>query len=144
MSHAVEIAIDLPASKAQAERFCRDPQQFFVRNLKRKTVEISEKKMSPNERVAFGQAKQAEVKKFLVAKAMEKLPEHLKPNREQALRMRWILTYKLSDSGEQKPKARAVILGYQDPEYSSRPTFAPGSCCYSTRRGRTWLVSRAT
>ena len=38
--------------------------------------------------------------------------------------MRWILTYKLSESGEQKPKARAVILGYQDPEYSSRPTFA--------------------
>ena len=63
MSHALEIHIDLPVSKAQADRFCRDPQQFFVRNLKRKTVEVFEKKMSPEERAAFGQAKQAEVKK---------------------------------------------------------------------------------
>ena len=95
--------------------------------------------MTAAEREEFGKAKQAEVKKFLIAKALEKLPSHLRPNREQALRMRWILTYKMSDSGDRKAKARAVILGYQDPEYSSRPTFAPTM----TRSSRQLLLQYA-
>ena len=39
--------------------------------------------------------------------------------------MRWILTWKTDHSGVTSPKARAVILGYQDPLYEHRVTYAP-------------------
>ncbi|CAE7364660.1 unnamed protein product, partial [Symbiodinium pilosum] len=79
-----------------------------------------------------------EVKNFIVAKAFQALPSHLKPNRSQILKMRWLLTWKLDDkagdteplkrdaSGNPlKPKARAIVLGYMDPEYEYRPTSSP-------------------
>ena len=47
------------------------------------------------------------------------------PNREQAVGMRWILTWKVKEDGSVKPKARAVLLGYQDPGYEHRATTAP-------------------
>ena len=123
--HAVEISLTLPNSKKKFEQFIRDPSQFFIKSLKRKTVEVSEKRMTPQERENFQGAKSVEVQKFIAAKAMEALPPELKPDRSQALRMRWILTYKQQDDGGLKPKARAVLLGFQDPEYANRPTFAP-------------------
>ena len=54
--------------------------------------------------------------------------------------MRWILTYKEGDQGEQKAKARAVILGFQDPGYATRPTFAPTM----TRSSRQMLLQYAS
>ncbi|CAE7773878.1 RE2 [Symbiodinium pilosum] len=109
--------------KKKFEQFIRDPSQFFIKSLKRKTVEVSERRMTPQERENFRGAKSVEVHKFIAAKAMEALPPELKPDRSQALRTRWILTYKQHDG--LKPKARAVLLGFQDPEYANRPTFAP-------------------
>ena len=40
--------------------------------------------------------------------------------------MRWLLTWKLDEEiNEKKAKARAIILGCQDPRYLPRPTAAP-------------------
>ena len=39
--------------------------------------------------------------------------------------MRWILTWKVKDDGSAKPKARAVLLGYQDPSYEHRAMTSP-------------------
>ena len=39
--------------------------------------------------------------------------------------MRWVLTWKVRDDGTTKAKARAVLLGYQDPSYEHRATTAP-------------------
>ena len=47
----------------------------------------------------------------------------LKP--ERLLRMRWVLTWKYTESGDRKAKALLVILGYQHPELTSVPTAAP-------------------
>ena len=135
-SFAVEVKFDLPATKKQLEKFLRDPEQYFVRNLKRKSVEVSEKRMSPEEKKKFVEAKLAEVKKFLSARALEALPPEQRPDPHQALRMRWILTYKEDDQGGKKPKARAVLLGYMDPDYANRPTFAPTM----TRNSRQMLL----
>ena len=62
----------------------------------------------------------------------------MQPNKSQILKMRWILTWKLDDNpGDQeplkrdsggnplKPKARAVVLGYMDPQYEFRPSASP-------------------
>ena len=77
---AVEVSFELPNSAKAWEKFIRDPEQFFVRNLKRKTVEVSERRMSPEERASFDQAKQVEVRKYLAAKALEALPPDARPD----------------------------------------------------------------
>ena len=69
-------------------------------------------------------AKAAEVRNFISAQAFEALPAHLKPSREQAIGMRWLLTWKVQEDGSVKPKARAILLGYQDPSYEHRSTTA--------------------
>ena len=82
--------------------------------------------MSAEEHEQFSGAKQAEVDKFVAAEALQALPPHLRPNRSQALRMRWVSTWKKKEDGTLKPKARAVVvLGFLDPDYANRPTFAP-------------------
>ena len=39
--------------------------------------------------------------------------------------MRWVLTWKYTEGGDWKAKARLVILGYQHPELTSVPTAVP-------------------
>ena len=68
-----------------------------------------------------------ELSQVLAAKAVRRLSQeeelNLKP--ERSLRMRWVLTWKYTESGDKKAKARLVILVYQHPELSSEPTAAP-------------------
>ena len=87
----------------------------------------------------FGEAKAVEVRNFIAAKAFEILPEHLKPNYQQAIGMRWILTWKQKEDGSRKAKARAVLLGYQDPAYEHRATTAP----VMSRQSRQMLLQQA-
>ena len=102
-----------------------DLHSYFVGAFKRKAIEVSEKRLSPEDREKFQGAKSIEVKNFIAAKAFEALPEGVRPNRDQAVGMRWILTWKVKEDGSLKPKAGAVLLGYQDPGYEHRPTTAP-------------------
>ena len=138
---AIELAIDLPkANTKKGKEWMRDLGCFFSRQLRRSNVEVSEKHLSPEQIEGFRKAKHKEVRNFVVAEAFKRLPEHLKPSRDQVLKMRWILTWKLDDSHDPKdgeplkrdssnnplkPKARAVVLGYMDPAYEFRPTSSP-------------------
>ena len=122
---AVEVEIALPETKAAWSKATQNLQSYFVGALKRKAVEVSERRLTPEQKEKFRGAKSVEVRNFIAARAFEALPEHIKPSPEQAISMRWILTWKVQDSGELKPKARAVLLGYQDPQYEHRSTTAP-------------------
>ena len=122
---AVEVSIPLPESHRGMELASRDLHSYFVGAFKRKAVEVSERRLSAEDREKFQGAKSVEVKNFIAAKAFEALPEGMRPNREQAVGMRWILTWKMREDGSLKPKARAVLLGYQDPGYEHRATTAP-------------------
>ena len=62
--------------------------------MKKRAVEVSEKRLTAADLEKFHKAKMIEVKNFIAAEAFEALPEHLKPSREQAVGMRWILTWK--------------------------------------------------
>ncbi|CAE7525545.1 RE1 [Symbiodinium sp. CCMP2592] len=136
---AVEVAVEVPESRRGLEGMSRDMQSFFVGALKRKAVEVSERRLSPEDRARFQDAKGVEVKNFIAAKAFEALPSHLKPHQDQVIGMRWILTWKVKDDGSVKPKARAVLLGYQDPGYEHRATTAP----VMTRQTRQLLLQLA-
>ena len=103
----------------------QDLQCYMVGALKRRAVEVRERTLSEPERKQFTEAKAAEVRNFIAARAFECLPEHLKPSKDKAIGMRWILTWKYREDGSKKAKARAVLLGYQDPAYEHRSTTAP-------------------
>ncbi|CAE6916941.1 RE1 [Symbiodinium sp. CCMP2592] len=135
---AMEFSVGLPKLKSkQGKEWSRDLGCFFVKQLRRQAVEISERHLSEKEREGFRGAKQKEVKNFIAAKAFQAMPEGMKPSRSQILKMRWILTWKLDENPEGeplkkdsqgnalKPKARAVVLGYMDPLYEHRPTSSP-------------------
>ena len=68
-----------------------------------------------------------ELSQVLAANAVRRLSQeeelNLKP--ERLLRMRWVLTWKYTEGGDRKAKAKLVILGYQHPELTSVPTAAP-------------------
>ena len=62
---AVEIEIPMPDSQRGRDRAWRDLGTYFVGSLKRRAVELSERKMTADEREAFRGAKAVEVKNFV-------------------------------------------------------------------------------
>ena len=124
-SAAVTLEIGLPTSRHGWMNMSKDPKAYIANMLKRKTAEVSEKYMTEEERTKFDKAKDVEMTKFLQADALEALPSHLQPSRSEAMSMRWLLTWKVNGEGETVAKARIVILGYQDPNYENRVTYAP-------------------
>ena len=136
---SVEIDVELPRSSREWDRALGDFGYYVVGALKRRAVEVRERHLSEEERLQFVAAKAAEVKNFIASEAFESLPSHLKPSREQAIGMRWILTWKYREDGSKKAKARAVLLGYQDPSYEHRSTTAP----VMSRQSRQMLLQQA-
>ena len=68
---AVEVAIDLPESAQGCSKASHDLKNYFVGALKRKAVEVSERRLSPADKERFRGAKAIEVRNFLAAKAFE-------------------------------------------------------------------------
>ena len=122
---AVAIEIPMPNSRHGWKLASRDLETYLASALKKKSIEVHERRMDSETKARFRLAKLTEVKKFLSSKALEAIPLDKQPPKEAAMRMRWILTWKTDHAGETSPKARAVILGYQDPLYEERVTYAP-------------------
>ena len=74
------------------------------------------------EKKQFDAAKQIEVKNFVAAECF-KAWQGKGLRDDEIIGMRWLLTWKFDEkyaaTGGRKAKARATILGYQDPQYSS-------------------------
>ena len=122
---AVAVEVDMPGSEKQWDKALHNLSGYFVGALRRQAAEVSERRLTEAERLQFREAKMTEVRNFVAAQAFEALPSHLKPSADQAISMRWILTWKVKEDGSRKAKARAVLLGYQDPQYEHRGTTAP-------------------
>ena len=136
---AVEVALDMPTTAKGWDQACRDLPTYFLNNIKKRAIEVSEKRLTDEERELFKGAKAVEITNFVAAKAFETLPEELQPSKSQAVGMRWILTWKQKEDGSVKPKARAVLLGYQDPAYDHRSTTSP----VMTRQTRQYVLQLA-
>ena len=122
---AITIEIDMPQTRGASERAIKDLSAFLVSAMKKRAIEVSEKRMTEEDRQAFTKAKAIEVSNFIAARAFEALPAGYRGRKEDAVRMRWILTWKALPGGGKKAKARAVLLGYQDPGYEGRATTSP-------------------
>lgn len=123
---SIEVAVDMPNTRTQSERALQDLTAYVANHLKKRSaIEVSERHLTAEELQQFRTAKSVEVNNFISARAFEAIPDHLKPSLNQAIKMRWILTWKYRDDGGKKAKARAVLLGYQDPCYEERATHSP-------------------
>ena len=111
---------------------------FLVSAAKRQRSEVKISQLSPKERQMFEEAKMKEIESWLSTETVSKILRHQVP-KEQILRCRWILTWKEIDDtskGSQqmvdgskpntrKPKARLVVLGFEDPLVDQIPRDSP-------------------
>ena len=113
----------------ESERYlCRDSSVWLSKRLSDgKSSEVTYHRLLPGQQLQFDEAMTKELSQVLAANAVRRLSQeeelNLKP--ERLLRMRWVLTWKYTEGGDRKAKARLVILGYQHPELTSVPTAAP-------------------
>ena len=123
---AYELEVPMPERNRGWKTFSRNPEAYVASALKKRQVEVSERKLSPEEAKKFTQAKATEVRNFVSSQCFAKMAEK-HPAANEILGMRWLLTWKYDPKYEdgKKAKARAVILGYQDLSYASRPTSSP-------------------
>ncbi|CAE7275475.1 unnamed protein product [Symbiodinium sp. CCMP2456] len=111
----VQVEVEMPQTGKGWQQALQNFEGYMVGAMKRRAIEVREKHLSDEEPLQFEGAKAIEVKNFVAARAFEALPESLRPSKEQAINMRWILTWKQREDGTMKAKARAVLLGRDYP-----------------------------
>ena len=87
-----------------------------------KWSEVTYHRLLRGQQVQFDEANDKKsCHKFWAANAVRRLSheEELNLKPERLLRMRWVLSWKFTEGGDKKAKARLVILGYQHPELTS-------------------------
>ena len=94
---------------------------FLVSAAKRQRSEVKLHQLTQADRELFRIAKDKEIQSWLSTETVCRVLRHQIPQ-ENIMRCRWILTWKPVDSEESKernpklvPKARLVVLGYEDP-----------------------------
>jgi len=102
---------------------------FLVSAAKKQRSEVKMSQLNEAERQMFHQAKMKEIDSWLATETVAKVLRHQIPE-ENILRCRWILTWKPVDSPGPKdskhvPKARLVVLGYEDPLVHEIPRDSP-------------------
>ena len=108
---------------------------FIVSAAKKQRAEVRLAELNAEDRRLFETAKAKEIDSWISTETVAKILRHKVPQ-ENIMRCRWILTWKPIDEGEQeksaskthpkhKPKARLVVLGFQDPEVDSIPRDSP-------------------
>ena len=102
---------------------------FLVSAAKRQRSEVKMTQLTHEERQMFKEAKNKEIDSWIATETVAKVLRHQIPA-ENIMRCRWILTWKPVDqpkAGEQKhtPKARLVVLGYEDPLVHEIPRDSP-------------------
>jgi hypothetical protein len=98
-----------------------------VTSLRKKRVEVNEKRLRAEEREMMNAAKGQEIREFLEEAVVTRLQngEYIDP--AEVMKMRWVLTWKKDEQnpGKQKAKARLVVLGFQDPYLGKENTNSP-------------------
>jgi hypothetical protein len=95
----------------------------------KQNAEVRFDKLTEEEQVKFTEAKHKEIDSFLKNEAIRICSMH-GVERERVMQMRWILTWKRETDKDgqvvgQKPKARLIMKGYQDPDLTQLDRDAP-------------------
>ena len=133
--------VEVPRSVSSNLRDNESPDGVLLASTEKKQrTEVKLSMLNAEEKKAFEEAKQTEIKNWLATGTVSKiLRSKLAP--EQILRCRWLLVWKdrgedskkpestIEKSGSKlqthKPKARLVVLGYLDPNLTEVPRDSP-------------------
>ena len=93
---------------------------------RKKRVEVKLRDLTSEEQTQFVQAKDKEIKAWLDHRTVRRVSGGTLDD-SQLMRCRWVLTWKAPEKpgGARRPKARLVVLGFEDPDLSSMPNDAP-------------------
>ena len=105
----IEIAFPILEDERHLRKYLKNPEAFVVTSLRKKRVEISEKKLSPEEKELIRLAKGKEIKEFLKEHVCEKLRESELVDPKDIMKMRFVLTWKKNEDGTKKGKARLAL-----------------------------------
>ena len=111
-----------------AKSFCRDSSVWLLKRLSNgKSTDVTYHRLLLGQQLQFDEAMTKELSQVLAADAVRRLSqeEELNLQLERLLRIRWVLTWKYTEGGDRKAKARLVILGHRHPELTNVPTAAP-------------------
>eukprot|EP00435_Cladocopium_sp_Y103_P019613 s385_g4.t1 len=111
---------------------------FRASNAKRQKTEVKERTLTPQDKALFNAAKTKEIVSWLSTETVRKIARSQIPE-DQILRSRWVLTWKPLDKPMEqtdptagdtqqvthKPKARLVILGFEDPQLETLARDSP-------------------
>ena len=125
-------SVDISVQDIERWRNEEDPAEmaFLVSAAKKQRSEVRMSQLTEKEREMFRKAKDKEVESWLSTDTVAKILRHQIP-RENIMRCRWILTWKPVDPSEatapnqHTPKARLVVLGYEDPLVHEIPRDSP-------------------
>ncbi len=130
-----QFEVEIAAQDIERWRSEEQPQQmaFLVPAAKRQRSEAKMHQLSSEEKKMFQQAKDKEIQSWLSTETVCKILRNQVPP-ENIMRCRWILTCKPTDdeqnhqgktSPQHVPKARLVVLGYEDPLVHEIPRDPP-------------------
>lgn len=128
-----EFEIMLSEGDIQNWRQEEDPHEcaFIVSAAKKQRSEVRLTSLSADDKRLFEKAKNQEIDSWISTGTIAKILRHQIPA-ENIMRCRWILTWKSLDPEEskkwgsnRKPKARLVVLGYEDPQIENIPRDSP-------------------
>ena len=116
-----EILLTTDDLKQCAQKNYKQQEVFLASTAKKQRAEVKMHQLTPQEKELFKKAKIKEIESCLATDTVRKITRSAIPE-DQLLRTRWVLTWKSIDAIEQqelgmtkKPKARLVILGFEDP-----------------------------
>ena len=129
------LEVDIASQDIDRWRCEEEPHQmaFLVSAAKRQRSEVKMHQLNPEEKRLFQQAKDKEIQSWLTTETVCRILRHQIPA-ENVMRCRWILTWKPTDETENNktktgpqhvPKARLVVLGYEDPLVHEIPRDSP-------------------
>ena len=121
----LEISFPILEDDRRIRKYLRNPEAFVVTSLRKKRVEIVEKRLTPEEKELIRTAKGKEIKEFLKEAVVARLQQGETVDPNEVMKMRWVLTWKKNDDGSTKGKARLVVLGFQDPHLGTEHTSSP-------------------
>ena len=127
---SMEVDITAQDINLWRQETCPHEMALVVSAAKKQRSEVKMSQLTTEEKDLFRQAKDKEVQSWLSTETVCRILRHQVPI-ENVMRCRWILTWKpIDEVGSQKspkfaPKARLVVLGYEDPLVHEIPRDSP-------------------
>ena len=134
----LEMAFPTFDTEKQLRRYLKNPEAFIATSIRKRRVEVNERRLNPEEKEMMRLAKGKEVREFVKEHVVTRLVEGEHVDPKDVMKMRFVLTWKQdpNEPSGKRGKARLVVLGFQDPFLGKEKTSAPTL----TKRGKQLLL----